>query len=177
MASSSLAPSPQTTIMPLQPKRNLCSSTLPPLQLLLSLLLPQTSYTKAHASSLSFSSAPTGIWLGSLPLSPKPWPPPSHPTLGLLLQVLTSGHLPAAFTQWPHTPSGNSCILLSPAHTMLSPPSMWPRGGGHYSGFCNWWSRLLLCPLPDDLLQTLPRSPGCDLMTDDNLHWYFQLPM
>lgn len=80
MASSSLAPSPQTTIMPLQPKRKLCSSTLPPLQLLLSLLLPQTSYTNAHASSLSFSSAPIGIWLGSLPPSPKPWPRPSHPT-------------------------------------------------------------------------------------------------
>jgi len=55
MASSSLAPSPQTTIMLFQPKRKLCSSTLPPLQLLLSLLLPQTSYTKAHASSLSFA--------------------------------------------------------------------------------------------------------------------------
>lgn len=85
MASSSLAPSPQTTIMPLQPKRKLCSSTLPPLQLLLSLLLPQTSYTNAHASSLSFSSAPPGIWLLSLPLSPKPQPPPNYQTQGLLL--------------------------------------------------------------------------------------------
>lgn len=160
MASSSLAPSPQTTIMLFQPKRKLCSSTLPPLQLLLSLLSPQTSYTKAHASSLSFT---TGICLGSLPLSPKPWPPRSYPTQGLLLQVLTSGHLPAVFTQWPHIPSGNSRFLLSKSSPSLpsAPPPSQCGGlvggeGTGLSGFYNWWSGLLLCLLPGDHIQTLP---------------------
>lgn len=120
MVSSGLAPSPQTTIMPLQPKRKPCSSTLPPLQLLLSLLSPQTSYTHAGASSLSFSSAPTGIWLWIL--SPKPQPlRQSHQTQGPLLQLLNLSPSPCSVSH-----NGHPLLLEIFASSSQGPPRPTP---------------------------------------------------
>lgn len=148
MASSSLAPSPQTTITPLRPKRKLCSSTLPPMQLLLSLLLPQTSYTDAHASSLSFSSVPTGIWLLSLPLSPKPWPTPNYhkacsssPHLrSALCCISLNGHLLlletlASFSHGPHHPTQ---VLSSPQCSGVHDPLSYMTGGLIFFSALSW---------------------------------------
>lgn len=129
MASSSLAPSPQTTITPLQPKRKLSSSTLPPLQLLLSLLLPQTSYTDARASSLSSCLHP--LEFGFCPchclqshghlLIIEPRACSSRPCLRLSLCCILHNGCPSA--------SGNSLPFPGPHHPtqMLPSPSVWPQ--------------------------------------------------
>lgn len=131
MASSSLAPSPQTTITPLRPKRKLSSSTLPPLRLLLSLLLPQTSYTDARASSLSSCLHP--LEFGFCPchclqshrhlliIKPRACSSRSSPQAFSLRSVLHNGR--------PSTASANSCLFPGPHHPaqVLSSPSVRPQ--------------------------------------------------
>lgn len=74
-----------------------------------------------------FLSAPAGIWLLSLPLSPKPWPPPDCQARGLLLQVLTSDRLSVVFyTMATHSFWKLLPFSHGPHHPsqMLSPPSL-----------------------------------------------------
>lgn len=179
MASSGLAPSPQTTITPLQPKRKLSSSTLPPLQLLLSLLLPQTSYPDAGASSLSSCLHP--LEFGFCPCHCLQ----SHGHLLIIEpRVCSSRASPQTFsllyfTQWPpihgfwkllplswpspsHTNAFLSLSVAARAHVPLS-----SRTGGlvSFSGFLN------------DLIHRLPQPAGHELMTDNYLRGYLQLPV
>lgn len=179
MASSSLAPSPQTTITPLRPKRKLSSSTLPPLRLLLSLLLPQTSYTDARASSLSSCLHP--LEFGFCPCHCLQ----SHGHLLIVKPRACSSRSspqafsPLCFTQWPPihcfckllplswpSPSRTRAFLSLRAASRVHDPLSSRTGG-------------LVSPsgLLNDLTHTLPQPAGHERMTENSLHWYLQLPV
>lgn len=149
MASSSLAPSPQTTITPLQPKRKLSSSTLPPHPTAAFLAFTPNFLPRCSRFLTFFLPAPAGIWLPSLLLSPKPWPPPNYRAQGLLLQALASGFLSALF----YTTATRTLLLETLASFLaLTIPHkcfLLPQGGLRSPGpsqFQTWWSCLLLGP-------------------------------